>query len=132
MAQAFELWDSKSANLVGSFESIDAAIGDLVARLAQSADIDWLPRIVLTLEDEERDEPILVARGREILELSTVSDTGRVASAGEGYFDLVMLPSIVGREVTGDSRLTGTENSAPLSELNAEVHGHDYRLAVAS
>lgn len=132
MTMAIELWDSRSANLVGSYDDVASALQDVVDSLTVHG-MEWLPRLVLTLENEDWDDPIVLARGSKILALSAEanlpqivenlaerhvrSETGTVSSAGGS------------RTTSAGEKHLAHVNADDSS--HAEVRGRASRLAVA-
>lgn len=72
MERWFELWDARNASLVGTYDTEEAAIA-VVQRSLVSYGEESIRTLVLTAEEEGRDEPHTIASGDDLVALATQS-----------------------------------------------------------
>ncbi len=65
----FELWDADSANIVGDFETRDAALGFVLDSFS-SFGLESVQSLVLTKESSQENEPEILGTGADLVELA--------------------------------------------------------------
>jgi len=70
MERWFELWDARNASLVGTYETEEAALA-VVQRSFASHGEESIRTLVLTAEEDGRDEPETIASGADLVALAS-------------------------------------------------------------
>ena len=78
MSQKFELWDRETANLVGVYDTIDAAL-DLVSRSLLAFGPSSVETLALTLEDGENAQ--VIPHAANLIELAERAACHQTASS---------------------------------------------------